>query len=119
MSYASAGLVLLIVFAAGCGPSSAEPAPCRPPDQSYHAALELWCQVDERAGLGTLEDPIEKSQRRSDWLTDHVKNPDAIYLKTMLSVKTQTDQAKELRAEAKGAGVAACPLADTLERGGL
>ena len=119
MSHAFAGVLLLSVSASGCGPSSAEPAPSRPPEQSYRAALELWCHVDDRAGLTALEDPIEKSQRRSDWLTDHVKNPDAIYLKTLLSVKSQADQAKELRAEAKGAGVGPCPLADSMERGGL
>jgi hypothetical protein len=114
MSYVCVALACASLTA--CGPSSAEPAPSRPPAQSYRDALDLWCNVDQRAGLAALEDPLEKSQRRSDWLTEHVKNPDAIYLKTLLAVKSQSEQAHELRSEAKTAGLTRCPFADSLEQ---
>jgi hypothetical protein len=108
-----------LVVGASCGPASAEPAPARPPEQSLRQAFELWCHVDERAGLTTMTDPLERSQRRSDWLNDNVKNPDAIYMKTMLSVKSQADQATELRAQANKAGVTNCPYADSLRHEAL
>jgi len=94
----------------------ARPAPKEPEyrGQSYGEALRLMCKVDELAGLAQEEDPLEKSQKREDWLNERIENPDAIYFRTLLKVKSAGEKSSELRAEAKKSGLNACPLADTI-----
>jgi len=117
-THASLFAVSLIVT--GCGVSSGPAKPPEPkPEQSYEEAIALICEVDRRAGLDPASDPIDVGQKRSDWLADHVKNPDAIYLRTMLSVQSEREQAQALRVEAKGCGVRSCALADALEQSPL
>ena len=97
----------------GCArPPPDEPEPFV--GQSYCEALELICDVDQRAGLGAEADPIEKGQKREDYLGDHVKNPDAIYFRTLLKVKANTDKAAALREQAKQAGIERCAFAETV-----
>lgn len=107
-------VVSVVVF--GCGPKSA-PEPATPNDQRqpYRDAIAMVCDVDQRAGLTAVEDPLELGQRRTDYLTDNIKNPDAIYFRTMISVESERDQAKALRNEAKKVGLARCALADSIE----
>lgn len=106
-------LGLAMVLSAGCArPPPAEPEPQT--GQSYCEALELMCEVDQRAGLQGESDPLERSQKREDWLSDHVKNPDAIYFRTLLKVKATPEKASALRAEAKKAGLAGCALAEAI-----
>jgi hypothetical protein len=103
------GICLWLV---GC----ARPAPKEPEyhGQSYREALRVMCRVDELAGLGAEDDPLEKSQKREDWLNERVENPDAIYFRTLLKVKSTEEKSAELRAEAKKSGLDGCPLADTI-----
>jgi hypothetical protein len=82
--------------------------------QSYREALQKICKVDELAGLGAEADPLEKSQKREDWLTEQVENPDAIYFRTLLKVQSAAEKSAALRAEAKKSGLDGCPLADTI-----
>ncbi len=82
--------------------------------QSFCDALELMCDVDQRAGLAGEADPIEKSQKREDYLSDHVKNPDAIYFRTLLKVQANTEKAAALREQAKRAGLGKCAFAETV-----
>jgi hypothetical protein len=97
------------------------PAPEEPEyrGQSYREALDTICKVDQLAGLDAEGDPLEKSQKREDWLSERVKNPDAIYLRTMLKVKSAGEKSASLRDEAKKAGLASCPLAETIDQGEL
>ena len=52
---------------------------------------------------------------RSEWLRDHIENPDAIYFQTMICVRTPSEQAAEIREQAKKAGIAMCALADSID----
>jgi hypothetical protein len=94
----------------------ARPAPEQPEyqGQSYREALRKICKVDELAGLASEEDPLEKSQKREDWLSEQVENPDAIYFRTMLKVQSAEEKSAALRAEAKKSGLDGCPLADAI-----
>lgn len=105
-----------------CGLACARPPPPEEPEyqgQSYREALDTICKVDELAGLDAEGDPLEKSQRREDWLIERVKNPDAIYFRTMLKVQSAGEKSASLRDEAKKAGLESCPLADTIDQGEL
>ncbi|MFT3767514.1 MAG: hypothetical protein QM820_18830 [Minicystis sp.] len=100
------------------------PAAKAPPatGQSFPQALTMICDVDRLAGLEGDADPLGSGPKRSAWLAEHVDNPDAIELKTLMSVKGPADQARMLREHAKEAGVTRCALADALEHsttGGL
>ena len=101
----------------GCGGS--EPPPEAPtPGPAYRQAIEIICDVDRRAGLSDEEAPLEIGQKRSAWIAEHVEEPDAIYFRTMLSVKGPQEQSRMLRDEARKVGVARCALADSLQRDG-
>ena len=105
----------LVLCCHGC----ARPPPPEQPEyrgQSYREALDTICKVDQLAGLDDEADPLEKSQKREDWLSERVKNPDAIYFRTMLKVQSASDKSAALRAEAKQAGLGPCPLAEAIEQ---
>jgi hypothetical protein len=109
LRFGSVGLVL-------CSFACARPPPKEPEyqGQSYREAVLLICKVDELAGLVAADDPLEKSQKREDWLNEQVKNPDAIYFRTLLKVESADEKAAALRDEAKKAGLEGCPLAETI-----
>ena len=97
----------------------ARPPPPEEPEyrgQSYRDALDAICKVDQLAGLGAESDPLEKSQKREDWLSERVKNPDAIYFRTMLKVQSAGEKSAALRDEAKKAGLGRCPLAEAIDQ---
>jgi len=110
-------LTLLTLFLAGCGPRLAAPEPRveSAPEQPFSDALRVICEVDRRASIGDDLDPVERAEKRNDYLSEHVKNPDAIELRTLWSVKLPNEQAKELRERAKAIGLARCALAEALE----
>jgi hypothetical protein len=114
-AFASA-LVVVVVVPLGC----ARPAPPEPPVdpsiQSYYAAIDTICRVDELAQLDPEADPVLADVERFAYLGDAVENPDGIFFRTILSVKSSPEKATMLRREARVACVAQCPLADTYER---
>ena len=75
----------------------------------------MICDVDQLSGLSPQEDVLAVGQKRSDWLEDHVENPEGIYLRTVLSVKPAEEQATEMRSQAQKIGLARCALADSIE----
>lgn len=77
--------------------------------------MNMLCNVDELASLSADENPLEIGQQRSQWLSDQVDNPDFIEFRTLISVKGPDEQARRIRSKAKEVGVAACPLADSIE----
>jgi hypothetical protein len=104
----------LPLLAAACAPVPEAKAPS---GQTFPAAVSLICDVDHLAGLAGDADPLGAGAKRTAWIADHVDNPDAIELRTLMSVKGPADQARMLRDRAKEAGVARCALADALEKG--
>jgi len=95
------------------GASSGSPPSAPAEGQSYRQAIELMCQVDRRAGISPDSGPIEIEARRAEWIADHVEHPDAIELRTRITVEAPGEQAKMLREQADSAGIRDCPLADT------
>jgi hypothetical protein len=89
------------------------------PSQPFARAVTMMCDVDKLAGLTSGDDPLALGRQRSAWISDHVDNPDAIELRTLMSVKGAAEQATMLREHAKGAGVLRCALADDLDRTGV
>lgn len=118
MRHLLAALAALPLLAAACG---AVPAAQAPPagGQSFPQALTMICDVDRLAGVVAEADALGAGGKRTAWLSDHVDNPDAIELKTLMSVKGPPEQAKMLRARATEAGVTKCALADVLEKSEL
>lgn len=109
-------LVALSLWAA-CG-APQQPAPAQPQGQSYEEAVKMMCDVDRLAALSPSDDPLGIGQQRTAWISEHVDNPDGIYLRTILSVKPAEEQAAELRNQAKKTGLARCALADSLDETG-
>ena len=105
----------LCAVLSSCGPRSAPETPASDGGQPYREAIQLICEVDQRAELSAVEDPIELGQRRTDFLNERVKNPDAIEFRTLISVQSERDQARALRSEAKRVGFQRCALADSIE----
>ncbi len=100
----------------------AEPPPKAPPPptwMSYRDALITMCDVDKLAGLQGEPDSLVIGQKRTAFINQKVDNPDAIELRTLMSVKDAKTQAKMLREEAAEAKLKQCALADTLAQGEL
>jgi hypothetical protein len=111
-------LVALAALASGCGYSE---IPSKGPEfigQSYPEAIRVLCDVDKLAGIAGEEDPLAVGRKRTDFIQEHVENPDGIYLRTLISVKGPSEQAVDLRQEAKETGLERCALADDLEKNG-
>jgi hypothetical protein len=108
------GMVVL-----SCGGSHAEPQEPEQTGQSMAEAMHLICEVDRLAKLTDSEDPLELGQQRQEWLNERIKNPDAIYFRTVLRVQGPDEQAKQLREQASQVGVHSCPLADRVARDGM
>lgn len=110
--------VALAAALAGCGYSE---QPVKSPEyagQSYPEAVRVLCDVDRLAGINAEDDPLAAGRQRTEFIQSHVENPDGIYFRTMISVKGASEQAADLRAEAKEAGLSGCALADDLEKNG-
>ena len=103
-----------IVVIAACGPHSPKSSQEPESGQTFSQALELMCQVDEKAGLDAEEDPIGVEGARVDWIHQHIDNGDAIELFTLMRVKSHSEQAEMLRRNTEKALVAECALADAL-----
>jgi hypothetical protein len=97
-----------------CAGSTAPPAE-DPSGQTFRAALVLICEVDRRAELTEVDDPIALDRQREEWLMRHVVNGDGIYLITIWRTQSAAEQARTLRRQAQAEGIARCPLADALE----
>jgi hypothetical protein len=112
---------LVLLAAAGCN-APPPAAPPQPVGQTFPQAVSMMCDVDRLAGLAPEEDPIGAGTQRTAWIQTHVENPDAIELRTYMSVKGAAEQAEMLRCNAKEVGLKSCRLADSLEQhaaGGL
>lgn len=112
------GSALFCLFVSACGYHAVEPKEPEFQGQSYADALKVICDVDKRGAVAT-DDPFEASRKRTEIIQAQVENPDAIYLRTMLSVKGAAEQGAELRKEAIDAGLKECALADDLEKTGI
>lgn len=94
-----------------CVPEAKEPVY---KGQSYRDAISTMCNVDKMAGLENEGDPLAKDRKREDFLNDRVENPDAVYVRTLLKVRTSSERAAALREEAKECGLKDCALADSI-----
>lgn len=100
----------------GC--MSPEPKAPNAEEKAFTEAMKMICDVDRLAGVDADKDLLEAGAKRSAYLNEHDRNPDGIELRTLLSVKGASDQAKMLRERAKDCRVS-CTLADTLDRTGM
>lgn len=107
------GSVVCVALALGCSQKKAE-EPKNDNGQSFEEAMRLVCYVDDHIQANDA-DPLELDQARSDFLQDRVKNPDAIYERTLWRTKSNSERAKTIRSLAKKAKVEGCPYADSLE----
>ncbi len=111
---AARALVLLAL------PGCTTPEPRAPTqDKALAGAIQLICDVDRLAGVDADKDLLDAGARRSAYLDEHDTSPDGIELRTLLSVKGATDQAKMLRERAREVCNTGCALADTLDRTGM
>jgi hypothetical protein len=86
--------------------------------RAFAAAVARMCDVDRQAGITADADPLGAGPKRTAWIAANVDNPDAIELRTLMSVKGASEQATMLRERAKDLGLPSCPLAETLTRTG-
>jgi hypothetical protein len=112
MKPATAVLCLVCFIACSSQKRSEEPKPTN--GQSFAAAMGLVCNVDRHIS-SEGDDPLELDQRRSDFLHDRIKNPDAIYHHTLWRTKSNSERAKTIRQLAKEAKLESCLYADSLE----
>jgi hypothetical protein len=110
--------VPLALVGLACGRPAAR-APEPEPAQSYREALVLICEADRHVRPEAGADPLELAQAREDFLRGEIDNPDAIYFRTLLTVKSGPERAAALREEADKVGLTRCELAHTFESGGL
>ena len=90
---------------------ASEPPPRAPPReaQSYGEAVRLMCEVDTLAGVDP-EDPLDTEAKRADYLVEHVKNSDGIYLLTLFRTSDPRGQASLLDEAARETQCSSCPL---------
>jgi hypothetical protein len=117
MARISVGLLWVAGFPLACGARAPAVEAAGSSGQSYTEALELICHVDERAGIDVDADPIGVDGARWDFIKAEVKNPDAVYFRTILEVKDTNEQAELLQSEADRKALAGCPLAESLGDG--
>jgi hypothetical protein len=104
--------VLLLSVGVAIACASTRGAPPEAPDpsgQSYPAALELFCDVDRLSGADP-NDPLERARQREDYLLEHIKNADGIYLLTVFRTRDSTGQAQLLEQATREHKITACPL---------
>jgi hypothetical protein len=71
------------------------------------------CEVDTLAGVDD-SDPLDAEARRSDYLVEHVKNSDGIYLLTLFRTQDPRGQASLLDEGVRDTQRTSCPLLATL-----
>jgi len=100
--------LLLAWLAVAC---SSEPPPRAPPReaQSYGEAVRMMCEVDALAGVDPA-DPLDAEAKRADYLVEHVKNSDGIYLLTLFRTSDPRGQASLLEEAARETRCSSCPL---------
>lgn len=109
------GFVMGLAMVAVVACSAEKTAPKNePPGQSFEAAMQLVCNVDEYIEAASDADPLDLDQRRSDYLQQHVKNPDVIYHQTLWRVQSSSERSKTIRDLSKQAKLQQCPYADAL-----
>ena len=108
-----------LVMGVGCARASADPAAPAQTGQSYEEAIQLICEVDQRAGIDGDADPIDASVHRWDFIRAEVKNPDGIYFRTLLEAADPAKQAAMLQCEAESCGLPTCQLAESFEESHL
>lgn len=100
----------------GCGGAeTAQPETPTSDGQSLVQAVSLMCRADTLSGAAAEEDPLDRSAKRDQWLSDNVKNPDAIYFRTIARTRAPKEHAALLREQAAELGVRLCPEADRIE----
>lgn len=109
----AARAVLLGLWALGCAAQQAKEKPVEV-GQSFEDAMRLVCNVDQHVQVADAN-LLEREQLRSDFLQDHVKNPDVIYHRTLWRVQATKERAKTIRELAGQCSLAQCAYADTLE----
>ena len=106
--------MVCMVLASACSSQKKAEEPKDTNGQSFEEAMTLVCHVDEHIAADDA-DPLELDQRRSDFLQDRIKNPDAIYHHTLWRTKSNVERAKTIRKLSREAHVKSCPYADHLE----
>ena len=98
-----------------CGCGAAKPAPkSQSSGQSFSAAMQLVCFVDDHIQVTDPDDPLERDQQRSDFLQSQIKNPDVIYHRTLWRVQANLERSKTIRDLSSQAQLKTCPYADAL-----
>ena len=108
-------VILWLFGVMACAGAPPKKAWVDPNAQTFRTALQLMCEVDQRAGLAGIIDPVELTRQREDWLIEHIENPDGIYLLTMWRMQGPAEQAATLLERTRTEGLATCPLASTLQ----
>jgi hypothetical protein len=90
---------------------ASEPPPRAPPReaQSYDEAVRIMCEVDTLAGVDP-EEPLDAEAKRSEYLVEHVKNSDGIYLLTLFRTSDPRAQASLLGDAVRETACRRCPL---------
>ena len=102
---------IYLCLLAGC---AGEPAKSPDPEvQSYEQAVRTMCEVDARAGVDA-DEPLDAEAKRSEYLMDHVKNGDGIYLLTLYRTSDPKKQAELLAQAVAETKVGSCALLATL-----
>jgi hypothetical protein len=108
----SAALVAL--FFSACAEPEKDSANVPDNGQTYRDAIATICTVDEAIGSGGDTDVLELADRRTEYLSTHVKHPDGIYFYTLFRTQGPKEQAQALKQEAFDVKLSKCVLADTL-----
>jgi hypothetical protein len=100
--------VVAACFVLAC---ASEPAPRAPPReaQTYAEAVQLFCDVDRAAGVDA-DDVLDAEARRTEYLVEHVKNSDGIYLLTVFRASDPRAQAGLLEEATHETQSASCPF---------
>jgi hypothetical protein len=106
------------VLTACASMSTSEPKMPPAERHAFAAAITRMCDVDRQAGLSPDSDPLGIGSKRTAWISANVDNPNAIELRTLMSVKGASDQGCMLRDLAKDLGLSGCALAESMERTG-
>ncbi len=106
-------LVAAVLLGCGGAPPPAE-APASE-GQTLLLAVSLMCRADTLSGAAREADPLDRSQKRDEWLGANIKNPDAIYFRTIARVRAPVEHAQLLREQACELGIDSCPEADRIE----
>ncbi|HEX2730596.1 MAG TPA: hypothetical protein VHM70_03290 [Polyangiaceae bacterium] len=107
----------IAVFAWVAASVACESPPANQPNTSpgFVAAMREVCDVDRLAQLDPAGNSIAVEGAREDWMNEHVKDPDAIELLTLMRVEGPKRRAEMLRQALEGSANRNCALADYYE----